>query len=106
MKRYAGYTYLSLTTREGGVQHKVYIQDLITSGALEKHLGRPLDPEDTHVYLCGNPKMIGAPRVDRQTGQALYPQPPGVVEILGRRNFKMDMPSIKFIGNIHFEEYW
>ena len=34
MRRYPNYTYLPLTTREADtVEHKVYIQDLITSGA-------------------------------------------------------------------------
>jgi ferredoxin--NADP+ reductase len=107
MRRYPNYQYLSLTTREADtVQQKVYIQDLITSGQLEEKLGQALDPAHTHVYLCGNPKMIGVPEVDRHTGASRYPQPLGVVEILERRNFKMDMPSVKYKGNIHFEEYW
>ncbi len=107
MHRFPNYTYLSLTTRETeNVDHKVYIQDLITSGQLEERLGQALDPAHAHVYLCGNPKMIGVPNVDRATGQAHYPQPPGVVEILEKRQFRMDQPSVKLKGNIHFEEYW
>jgi len=107
MRRYPHYQFLSLTTREADtIQQKVYVQDLITSGQLEEKLGQSLDPEHTHVYLCGNPKMIGVPETDRQTGVVRYPQPLGVVEILERRNFKMDKPSVKYKGNIHFEEYW
>jgi ferredoxin--NADP+ reductase len=107
MRRYPNYTYLSLTTREAAnVGHKVYIQDLIISGQLEERLGQPLDPARTHVFLCGNPKMIGVPAKDRDTGQRVYPQPLGVIEILERRGFQMDQPNIKFKGNIHFEEYW
>ncbi len=107
MRRYPPYTYLSLTTREAEtVQHKVYIQDLITSGQLEERLGQALDPERTQVYLCGNPKMIGVPTKDRETGQRLYPRPEGVVEILEKRGFQADQPNIKLKGNIHFEEYW
>jgi len=106
-RRYPQYTYLSLTTREADtVDHKVYIQDLITSGQLEEHLGQALDPARTHVYLCGNPKMIGVPITDRTSGEKHYPQPPGVVEILEKRQFRMDQPSVKLKGNIHFEEYW
>src|SRR5262249_49756554 len=38
--RYPNYKYLRLTTREADtVGHKVYIQDLITSGQLEERLG-------------------------------------------------------------------
>lgn len=107
MRRHPGYKYLSLTTREAStVLHKVYIQDLITSGQLEEQLGRPLDPERTHVYLCGNPKMIGVATIDKATGHTVFPQPLGVVEILTKRGFQVDQPSVKLKGNIHFEEYW
>jgi ferredoxin/flavodoxin---NADP+ reductase len=107
MRRYAQYTYLSLTTREADtVDRKVYIQDLISSGQLEQRLGQPLDPERAHVYLCGNPKMIGAPTIDRVTGQTQHPQPAGVIELLEKRQFRMDQPSVKSKGNIHVEEYW
>ncbi len=107
MRRYPHYTYLPLTTREADtVANKVYIQDLITSGQMEVRLGRPLDPECTHVFLCGNPKMIGVPDRDRETGKRVYPQPPGVVEILEQRGFRPDQPPLKIKGNIHYEEYW
>jgi ferredoxin--NADP+ reductase len=103
--RYPNYTYLSLVTREPEVAgRKVYIQDLITSGELEEQLGRPLDAATTHVFLCGNPKMIGVPERDRQSGEMVYPQPPGVIEILQRRGFRMD--QAKAPGNIHYEKYW
>lgn len=107
MRRHPHYTYLSLTTREpGNAGQKVYIQDLIASGELEKHLGQSLDPQRTHVFLCGNPRMIGVPDKDRDTGKLLYPQPPGVIELLERRGFRTDVPSQKIKGNIHYEEYW
>jgi ferredoxin--NADP+ reductase len=107
MQQHPHYTYLSLTTREADtVGNKVYIQDLITSGQLEERLGRPLDPATTHFFLCGNPKMIGVPTVNRETGQVIYPQPQGVVEILEGRKFQSDKPNVKIKGNIHFEEYW
>lgn len=107
MRRHPNYTYLSLTTREADtVKHKVYIQDLIASGQLEERLGQPLDPARTHVFLCGNPKMIGVPVKDRDSGQLVYPQPTGVIEILEKRGFKADQHQVKFKGNIHFEEYW
>jgi ferredoxin--NADP+ reductase len=106
MRRYPQYTYLSLTTREADTaQNKVYIQDLITSGQLEERIGQALDPHHTHVFLCGNPKMIGVPVKDRESGQLVYPQPLGVIEILEKRGFKADQGS-KVKGNVHFEEYW
>jgi ferredoxin--NADP+ reductase len=106
MRRHPRYAYVPLTTREPGQGNKRYIQDLITSGYLEERLGGPLDSATTHVYLCGNPKMIGVPDKDRETGQKVYPTPPGVVEILEARGFRADQPNLKLKGNIHFEEYW
>jgi ferredoxin--NADP+ reductase len=107
MARYPNYTYLSLATREPeAAGRKVYIQDLITSGKLEEHLGQPLSPKGTHVFLCGNPSMIGAPEVDRGTGQHVYPQSTGVIELLERRGLRLDHPQTKEVGNIHFEKYW
>lgn len=106
-RRYANYKYLGLTTRESDtVMHKVYIQDLITSGLLESELGAPLNPANTHVFLCGNPKMIGVPLKDAKTGERSYPTPVGVIELLEKRGFHVDNNAAKIKGNIHFEEYW
>lgn len=107
MRRHPNYVYLPLTTREkANAGQKVYIQDLLASGQLEERLGATLDPAHTHVYLCGNPNMIGVPTTDRATGAVTYPQPPGVVELLSKRGFTMDQPAQKRKGTIHFEEYW
>jgi ferredoxin--NADP+ reductase len=107
MRRYPQYTYAALTTREADTaRQKRYIQDLIQSGNLEVQLGQPLDPARTHVYLCGNPRMIGVPATDRETGKLVYPVPVGVVEILQMRGFQVDQPRARIKGNIHFEEYW
>jgi ferredoxin--NADP+ reductase len=107
MRRFPNYLYLPLTTREPhNIGHKVYIQDLLTSGDLEKILTYPLDPAKTHVFLCGNPKMIGVPEKERDSGARVYPKPEGVCEILERRGFTLDQPNIKLKGNVHFEEYW
>lgn len=106
MQQFPNYTYLSLTTREQAVTRKVYIQDLIASKELDERLGAPLDPATTHVFLCGNPKMIGVPIRDRDTGTMSYPQPVGAVEVLEARGFKADVAATKFKGNVHFEEYW
>ena len=85
---------------------KKYIQDLLTSGELEAQLGAPLNPENTHVFLCGNPKMIGVPVKDKETGERKYPETLGVIEILEKRGFKADNNAAKLKGNVHFEEYW
>jgi ferredoxin/flavodoxin---NADP+ reductase len=106
MSEYPHYTYLPLTTRENTGHGKVYIQDLITSGQLEDHLREKLDPARTHVFLCGNPAMIGIPEVDKATGMTMYPKPVGVIELLEARGFTADNPAAKVKGNLHFEKYW
>ena len=106
MERFPNYKYLGMTTREAGATTKKYIQDLITSGELEQHLGETLDPARTHVFLCGNPKMIGVPVKDKTTGVRSYPEPTGVIELLEKRGFQVDNAATKLKGNVHFEEYW
>jgi ferredoxin--NADP+ reductase len=107
MRRYPQYTYVPLTTREAdNVGRKVYIQDLIASGQLEDRLGQKLDPARTHVFLCGNPAMIGVPYKDAASGERTYPKPMGVIEILEKLGFRADQPQAKIKGNVHFEEYW
>ena len=98
------YHYITLTTREAqNLNRKVYIQDLVRTGELEEQTGIVLDPERTHVYICGNPDMIGVPKYTRE-GDKSYPSPIGLVELLESRGFKADHRRDK--GNIHFEEYW
>lgn len=106
MRQYPQYKYLPLTTREPGLTKKCYIQDLILSGELEEQLGTRLDPATTHVFLCGNPKMIGVPVKDKDSGERRYPEPTGVIELLERRGFVADNATAKVKGNVHFEEYW
>lgn len=106
-QRYDNYQYLSLTTRESDtVKNKIYIQDLLKTGGLEDHLGHSLNPASTHVFLCGNPKMIGIPHLDHDTGKLEFPEPEGVIEILHRKGFSPDVPQKKIKGNIHYEKYW
>ncbi len=106
MRRFPNYRYIPLTTRDGTENQKRYIQDLLTSGEVEAQLGEPLNPVKTHVFLCGNPKMIGVPIKNMQTGERSYPTPMGVIEILEQRGFEIDNNKTKTKGNIHFEEYW
>jgi ferredoxin--NADP+ reductase len=101
--RYPTYRYLTLTTREPENQgHKVYIQDLIESGRLEEELGAPLDPGNTHVFLCGNPAMIGLPKWTDD--EMAFPETLGVCQQLHERGFTIDHRKER--GNVHYEEYW
>jgi ferredoxin--NADP+ reductase len=103
-ERYPNYRFVTLTTREPeNESDKVYIQDLLESGGVEEELGAPLDPETTHVFLCGNPLMIGLPKWD-DDGTMDFPETRGVCEILHERGFEID--HLRDRGNVHYEEYW
>ena len=97
-KRYANYHYLPMPTREADVP-KRYIQDVIANDVLEADFGVKISAEDTHVFLCGNPSMIGLPEEDGS-----FPEVTGVVELLTERGFTLDHRKQR--GNIHYEEYW
>ena len=100
-KRFENYTYLPIPTREPDVE-KRYIQDVLRTDFTPDKLGFELDPERTHVFVCGNPDMIGLP--DESGEEPVYPTTLGVTEILAERGFKLD--KRKDPGNIHFEEFW
>jgi ferredoxin--NADP+ reductase len=100
-----------LTTREPenldpshpGYVGKQHLQDYFASGNFERETGVSLGFQGVHVYLCGNPAMIGAPQKTPGSGLR-YPVPSGMVEVLERRGLVVDLPRAP--GNIHFEKYW
>ena len=96
-RRHHNYHYLPMPTREPDIA-KRYIQDLIKDGDFAR-MGVSLDPATTHVFMCGNPAMIGIPDED-----GVFPATVGVVELLVERGFTID--KRKQPGNIHYEEYW
>lgn len=110
MRRFANYQYLLATTREPentdpqrrGLVGKRYLQDLLRSGELERSTRVPLDPAHAHVFLCGNPAMIGAPRHHESTAAPAIPG--SMLDLLLQRGFQIDEP--KQPGNVHFERYW
>ncbi len=63
-----------------------FVQKLWLSGELEKKWGTKPTPENTHVFLCGNPNMIKE-----------------MVEILEKENFVEHRP--KTPGQIHAEKW-
>ncbi len=99
--RYPNYRYVPLPTRESDVP-KRYIQDLITEDVFGQELGIELDPGSTHVFLCGNPAMIGLP--EEVDGEERFPDTVGVVQLLTERGFTLDRRRSP--GNVHYEEYW
>lgn len=67
--------------------HTGYVQSLWSSGVLHDCWGFTPSPEDTHIFLCGNPGM---------TQQAQ--------ELLESEGFTLH--SKKAPGNLHVEKYW
>jgi ferredoxin--NADP+ reductase len=104
-KKFPAYRYLGLATRDGGTP-KRYLQDMVVDRALDDALGFPLDPATTHVFLCGNPAMIGAPKRNATTGQKEFPPALGAVKALVDRGFTLDDAATKTRGRIHYEAYW
>jgi len=86
---FPGYRYQTTTTREpdGERQH---LQELLRDGTMERIAGFTLDPSNTRIYLCGNPGMIGPPRL--LSGKRLYPESTGLVEILEERGLPGGYP--------------
>ncbi len=110
-RRFDNYRYFVLTTREPenldpahpSYRGKRHLQDYVRSGDLERDAGWPLDPERTHIFLCGNPAMIGVPLRDPGS-TARRPQPGGMIELLVQRGFVPDEPRQP--GHVHFERFW
>lgn len=99
--RYPNYHYVPMPTREKSVP-KRYLQDLVRDNDFSEKLGVTLSPDTSHIFLCGNPAMIGLPQeVD---GKQEFPETTGVVELLLQQGFSLDRRNAP--GNIHYEEYW
>ncbi|MFQ6609988.1 MAG: ferredoxin--NADP reductase [Fidelibacterota bacterium] len=64
-----------------------YVQQVWDRELIEKDWGFKPTPENTHIFLCGNPGMITS-----------------AVEIFGKSGFKEH--SKKSPGEIHLEKYW
>ena len=108
MRRHPNYTYLRLTTREAtDVGHKVYIQDLITSGQLEERLGQPLEPgADARLPVRQSQDDRRAGEGPRERERASTRSRRASSRCWSSRGFQADQANIKFKGNIHYEEYW
>ncbi len=108
MDSFANYCYLPVTTRDPenlDPHHpryvgKQYIQELFVSGRLAELVGDPLDPKRTHVFLCGNPAMIGYVPPGTEP-----PVDPGMIPLLKHAGFQ-DAHDYHGPGSIRFEKYW
>lgn len=85
------FIYIPMASREpedgdwSGLRGRV--TEVLDPEAYKKHVGAELDPDDAHVYLCGNPAMIDEAE-----------------KMLVERGFVVQ--TKKQPGNLHFERYW
>lgn len=83
----ATFTFIPIVTREAdysGLTKR--LPELIHSGELEQHANSTLNPEHSHVMLCGNPQMVEDTK-----------------EALKAKGFTMNRRGE---GNIAVENYW
>ncbi len=64
-----------------------FIDEIWKTGTVAKEWGKTPTPNDTHIFLCGNPNMIN-----------------GMVELLEKEDFKVH--SRKEPGQVHYEEFF
>lgn len=96
-EKYDWFHYIPAVTREpensawagrrGRVQTLFKSSDGVSPSAVEQALGKPINKEDVHVLLCGNPDMITELEV-----------------LLADKGLKIHKK--KEPGNIHVERYW
>lgn len=79
---------------------KQYLQKLFASGKLAELSGVDLSPKSTHVFLCGNPAMIGY----NPPGAAPLPEP-GMLPLLTAAGFRQETDTAG-VGSVRFEKYW
>jgi ferredoxin--NADP+ reductase len=79
------------------------IARLLREPALSRDMiGFSLEPESSHVFLCGDPAMIGAPK--KRGGWEIEEQESSLIRLLNDNRF---VTETKFQeGNITFETYW
>jgi ferredoxin/flavodoxin---NADP+ reductase len=100
-ERFHNFHYLPLVTRDPD-EEKLYVQDVIERDLVTERFGVELDPATTHIFLCGNPAMIGNPTWDDEVPQ--FPSPTGACQLLHEQGFDIDRHG--HVGNVHTEKYW
>jgi len=81
-----GFKFVPIITRDPNATLHDRLPTLIANGGLEKAVGIPLNPETSHVMLCGNPQMVEDTK-----------------EALKQRGLTMNRRGE---GNISVENYW
>lgn len=107
MTRFPNYRYISYTTRDPenldaghpAYVGKQYLQKMFMTGQLARDAGFEIEPSRTHVFLCGNPAMIGY-----QPPGAPPLREPGMLQLLEEHGFSREHHGT--VGSVRFEKYW
>lgn len=86
---FANFYYLPTLTSadETWTGYRYWIEEMLDRGVLAKESGIEVDPDKTHFFLCGNPKMVE-----------------NVTEYLTARGYTRH--SRRSPGSLHIEEFW
>ena len=103
MKNFPGYKFLAWNDDQTYPRMIQFMEEALNNqDVAKKNLGWPVNASNTHIYLCGDPRLIGAP-VKLGGWQYEYPEY-GLMRILQKYQFN---PASRFQpGNISFEAYW
>jgi len=81
---------------------KMYIQDFVANGSLSA-VDASLLRSAPHAFL--SLRQSHHDRIPKSAdGRRVYPEPPGVIEILEKSGFSADRKSGR--AQVHYEEYW
>jgi ferredoxin--NADP+ reductase len=72
---------------ETWIGHQLWIEEMLDIDLLKKEVGIEINPEKTHFFLCGNPKMVE-----------------NVSNWLFERGYKKH--TRREPGSLHVEEFW
>lgn len=108
-RTFKNYRYIPLTTREPenldnsrpDYVGKQYLQDFLVSDDFSARTGCELSAQNTHVFLCGSPEMIG---ISTRKANANAREVLGMVPILEQQGFRVHQPGEN--GNMYYEKYW
>lgn len=103
MEAFLTYHCLTVEDDETFASTEALMETSLSDGARAvETLGWALDPESTHVFLCGDPTMIGAPV---KLGGWQYQRPAsGLMRLFERHGFRA---ATRFQqGSVNYESYW
>ncbi len=100
-EKFSNVFYKCLMTREG--ESPMRIQPYLEKGLLEQEFDLNINKENTKVFLCGNPAMIGIPKFEGDYPK--FEEKGGVVELLVNK-YHMKIHHGHSPGEIYYEKYW